>query len=248
MYLNLIGNRFICVKFWTKLIITAVFISNTTAVASNWLLQTIDQDELSDCKDALRNNLTHTNQNDASADLSDVSREDLNPEGTGPELNKYLELLNESYSITSGNELLFYAIEEENVRLVKLVVGAPKTNPNEKDEQKNTPLILAAKSGNEEVVRALLNSNKKIKVNKVDNNGYSAIMWAASLGHRKIIELLLEETTILLFTQTANESAYYLYFNFFNSLPKSSKTIEQLSMLKRLNRLHYSQLRNGQGI
>ena len=242
MYLNIIGNRFVCIKFWLKLIITAVFMSDTTALASDWLLQPIDQEELSDCKDALRNNLTHTNQIGASADLSGISKSDFNLDEAG------LELLNEPSSTTSNNELLFHAIEEGNAPLVELIVGAPKTNPNEKNKQKNTPLILAVKLGNEEVVRALLNSNKKIQVNKINNDGYSAIMWAARLGHRKIIELLLEETKILLFTPTADKSAYHLYFDFFTSLPKSSKTIEQLSMLNRLHSLHYSRLRNGQGI
>jgi hypothetical protein len=58
-----------------------------------------------------------------------------------------------------------------------------------------TPLMLAAKLGNERMVRILLDHNAD--VNAVDNRGFSALHFAAWKGHAGTVQLLLEHGAAL---------------------------------------------------
>lgn len=53
------------------------------------------------------------------------------------------------------------------------------------------PLTAAAFKQNVGIVRGLL-AHPKIEVDRRDNDGYTALMWAASKGHEDMVNLLLE--------------------------------------------------------
>ena len=54
-----------------------------------------------------------------------------------------------------------------------------------------TPLIWAAKSGNLELVKWLV--EKKVDVNKVENHSLSALHVASLMGHIPVMEYLLQQ-------------------------------------------------------
>ncbi|AIF80979.1 hypothetical protein I862_02080 [endosymbiont of Acanthamoeba sp. UWC8] len=61
---------------------------------------------------------------------------------------------------------------------------------NEKDNDGNTSLILAARKGHKEVIEILL--KRGANINEKDNNGATALIAAAQNGHKEAIEVLIK--------------------------------------------------------
>lgn len=97
------------------------------------------------------------------------------------------------FSIEAGvNEDLLQGAQEGNVALVKRSIEQ-RADLDIKNTEGETPLILAAWYGSPEIVSLLLESGANI--NAQDNNGYTAIAKAASLGvgrHYEIVEILIQ--------------------------------------------------------
>lgn len=82
------------------------------------------------------------------------------------------------------------AARKGNAAVVRLLLKAG-ANPAVKDWCcSQTPLLLAAKNGSEEIARALLDSNAAVDVG--DKRGRTPMAWAAIKGHENIVGLLLE--------------------------------------------------------
>ena len=63
-------------------------------------------------------------------------------------------------------------------------------DPSVKDKNGSTPLHFAARRGNEEIVKVLL-EHPKVCVNVIDGSGKTPLHLACSEGHKKICQLLL---------------------------------------------------------
>lgn len=61
---------------------------------------------------------------------------------------------------------------------------------NEMDKHQKSPLMLAAAYGDAEMVKILL-LIPDIKINLQDQNGYTALMWAAECGYPEVVDLLI---------------------------------------------------------
>jgi ankyrin repeat protein len=92
-----------------------------------------------------------------------------------------------------GRTALCFAVERNNVAAVAALVRAGSADPNlPVMVTKSTPLMLAARSNHAEIVTLLLeDSVVLVKLNQVNNNGETAVFWAASYGHVEIVTQLL---------------------------------------------------------
>ena len=63
-------------------------------------------------------------------------------------------------------------------------------DPSVKGKNGNTPLHFAARRGNEEIVKVLL-EHQKVNVNVKDSSGNTPLHLACTEGHRKVCQLLL---------------------------------------------------------
>ena len=63
-------------------------------------------------------------------------------------------------------------------------------DPNTRNGNGRTALIIAAREGNNEYVRLL--TAYGVDVNITDNLGYSALYYASEQGYNEIVEILLE--------------------------------------------------------
>ena len=66
-----------------------------------------------------------------------------------------------------------------------------RCNVNAVDANGNTPLIVASKHNCDESASYLLKC-RGIDLDKQDNDGKSALMWACQLGHQSIVKRLLD--------------------------------------------------------
>ncbi len=64
-------------------------------------------------------------------------------------------------------------------------------DPSIKSKKKSTPLHFAARRGNDEIVKVLL-EHPKVHVDDKDNSGKTALHLACSEGHSKVCQLLLK--------------------------------------------------------
>ena len=87
-----------------------------------------------------------------------------------------------------GSDALMYAARAGQLETAEQLIslGACLTHRN---DDKITALMLAAKSGNSDLVK-LLSGDDSAFINRVDLNGYNAVHYAASSGHLDIIEKL----------------------------------------------------------
>lgn len=83
---------------------------------------------------------------------------------------------------------LYMALQEECYKAAELLVAWPKTNVEWRTPQDESPLMLASLRGQVELVRKLM--ARGADVNKP---GWAPLHYAATHGHLKIMEMLLEE-------------------------------------------------------
>ena len=97
-----------------------------------------------------------------------------------------------SFLYAGVNEDLLQGASEGNIALVKRSLEL-RAELESKNSEGETPLIVAAWYGSPEIVSMLLDGGANI--NAQDNNGYTAIAKAASLGvgrHYEIVEILIQ--------------------------------------------------------
>lgn len=141
-------------------------------------------------------------------------------------LEGHLDL--KQYSAAQLNSTLLKAVQAGNVELVRTIITFPDVDLNYKDNNGDTPLILATLKGHTEVARVLLTDDhvkNTIRINEPGRYGRTALIWAAIWGREEITDLLLEHTdevqinirdedgnTALMF------SVYYEHINIFKQL------------------------------
>ena len=93
-----------------------------------------------------------------------------------------------------GKNALHYAIEYANEGLVDLFLSVPSCDPNFEDRDQMTPLHLAVKRNNANIVRILLSDQHEqpSDPNATNRNGQTPLHMAASLGYIEVIRAMLQ--------------------------------------------------------
>ena len=89
-----------------------------------------------------------------------------------------------------GATAMHEAVDGNHVDVVQALVER-RANPNIQDGRGNTPLMLAARSGHAEVIRALMDGPMKVELEVQNNAGQTALTWAVVNGHIKVVRLLM---------------------------------------------------------
>jgi hypothetical protein len=90
----------------------------------------------------------------------------------------------------AGNTRLINAVSKNDLVKVQELIAA-RADVNKSNKDGNTPLSIASKNGNKEVVKALL-TTPTIDVNKADYDGYTPLLLAGFGSHIVIVKDLLE--------------------------------------------------------
>ncbi|KAK1765324.1 ankyrin repeat-containing domain protein [Phialemonium atrogriseum] len=91
-----------------------------------------------------------------------------------------------------GRTPLSYAVWNGNVAVVKLLLRAG-AGANREDQIGGTPLSYAICGGDEEVIKQLLKKGTQVGVRSEDSISKELLLSAAKMGHRGVVELLLEK-------------------------------------------------------
>ena len=89
-----------------------------------------------------------------------------------------------------GNSELFYAIQNQDTAIVRLLVerGA---DVNAKNNSLKTPLMVAASTGNVEIVKYLIDN--KADINILDSYNYNALCYAINSENAELVKLLIDK-------------------------------------------------------
>jgi ankyrin repeat protein len=93
-------------------------------------------------------------------------------------------------SRSQETEALLRAASAGNADTVRTILASPNVDVNGVDDQGNTALILAARFGHNEVVRALLLAKADVRVK--NKEGKTALMLAAEGGHDQTVAALTQ--------------------------------------------------------
>lgn len=85
-------------------------------------------------------------------------------------------------------DALLQAARGGHAEAVKSILASGRADVNGKDERGDTPLIVAARAGHDDVVQALLVA--KADPNAKNDGGQTALTLAAAGGHDEVIRLL----------------------------------------------------------
>ena len=105
--------------------------------------------------------------------------------------NKYTDI---NVFDSHGRVALIYAIEQNIVGVVKKLLDYPDTDIDIKDNNKNTPLMIAIKKDRENIVKLLLEKNARIDLK--NNKGQTALDIANKGGRENIVKLLQKNTQV----------------------------------------------------
>jgi len=127
-------------------------------------------------------------------------------------LNEGKYQANPNLAANFGYTPLEQAIEANNVRAVKLLIGKG-VDVNQIDEAEFTPLMIAAGFGRLDISRLLINNGADVNILRLDDKGNpigSALFDAIEEGHYQVVKLLLDmgaDRTLTIHGRTALESA-----------------------------------------
>lgn len=92
----------------------------------------------------------------------------------------------------SGQHGLYLALREPSLKAAQVLIDWPKTNVNVVNAKDESPLMMAALKGQQELAARLI--KKGADINKT---GWTPLHYAASSGHLAIISLLLENSAYI---------------------------------------------------
>lgn len=114
---------------------------------------------------------------------SEAERCDYAPAWTLAEFMQHLDDL--------PNRTCFWAAENGNEAVVKLLLDKRKANPNFRNNQGQTPLLRAVEAGHMTIVRLLIGSGKT-DLNVRNQQGLTPLPLATRFGNQRTIDLILE--------------------------------------------------------
>ena len=85
-----------------------------------------------------------------------------------------------------------------NVTSPQLLINQPKCNNDLKSDGGVTPLMAAVKIANQFMVNQLVNCKKCVDVSMTDNDGRTALHWAAMVNNYEALKELMKQTPVYL--------------------------------------------------
>lgn len=125
------------------------------------------------------------------ASLGDVSEDSLLVAlpSAGSELTRYLIEKGLIFNSIDHVKLLHRAASEGNLYLVKVLIEQYRVSVDSLDEDGQTPFIMAAMSGEDDILRYLVERGANIF--QVDDEQKNALMWASIMGRYDVVQTLL---------------------------------------------------------
>ncbi len=131
---------------------------------------------------------------------------------------------------------VIWAVKKGDHNVLKIMAQDPETNLNIKDDEGDTPLIIATKKSDAEAVRILLLSPDRINVNQTDKEGNTALMLAAKQeDYETMWQLLLGHPKIRLNLKNHNGSSFFDYYTLKKN-DDTSRDVQASIQLKLRNR------------
>ena len=91
---------------------------------------------------------------------------------------------------TPETDALFHAVAAGDVDTVRELIASPNVDINALDEDWNTPLMVAAREGHDEIVQTLIIA--KANINARNRQGKTALALAADGGHDETVRVLVQ--------------------------------------------------------
>ncbi len=91
-----------------------------------------------------------------------------------------------------GDTGLIMALRDNSVKVVEVLLNAPKINYEIRSRNGDTALMIAAYKGNKNVVKAMLEKGAE-----ANQTGWTALHYAAAVGDNDIVKILLEHSAYL---------------------------------------------------
>ena len=152
------------------------------------------------------------------------------------ELEKYINKGN-NINLYNGNyePLINYAISNENMNMVNLIIDAPNFEINIHDEKGKTPLMIACKLNNLEIVKLLLN-NKDLDINQLDHFMQNTLLYLSPSNMtnnnlQKIFELILKTDIDVNNTNKSGYNILMLLFSNYQQLPEKFEFVKIMKLL-----------------
>ena len=92
----------------------------------------------------------------------------------------------------SMDTLLILACKKRSLNLVKTVVGYNGTDVNKRNKNLDSPLMIACRNGDIQIVQSLLNSREFIRVGDKNKDGDTALLIACKTGNMFVPEILIK--------------------------------------------------------
>jgi len=133
--------------------------------------------------------------------------------------------INPSSRDADGTTILCYAISDGDVELTKFLLGSPAADINTATSEGITPLMMASRAGDLDLVRNLI--SRGASINAKDGQGTTAVMYAAAQGSRDVVTELLKNFADARATDRNGRSA--LFFAGINNRGEIVKMLEGIA-------------------
>jgi ankyrin repeat protein len=106
----------------------------------------------------------------------------------------------------SRSRSIYSAVDDEDISEVRRLLRDRKTDKNEKNPNGWTPIILAARNGNETIVQMLI-ADKDVNINAVSDKGRTAVFEAAQKRHWHLLRVLVRHRALTYIATEDKETA-----------------------------------------
>src|SRR5262249_41079717 len=113
------------------------------------------------------------------------------------------------------------ASKQGSAQIVHMLLLLAKANPNVRDQNQQTPLMLASFGGHFEIVTALLKAGAD--PNAADQLSKTSLMYASMNGHDEIVQALIQAKAAV----SAKDQSGFTALKYSESHPSTMKILQQ---------------------
>merc|ERR1711902_339603 len=96
------------------------------------------------------------------------------------------------HGVSKGVHAAYGAAQNDNLQVLKLLIQKDPNVADLKGWEGRTPLVAAARLGHLDIAE-YLTSLQKVNINSQENDGSTALIWAAYNNHPKVVQFLLQK-------------------------------------------------------